>query len=103
MKNNNILKLYLITATAAVMLFALSFFIMLDIYTSMAQLYAVTLPFLFVALAALAAFGSGFLTTKCTRAKVTVSCRANNIIEFKSPKKTYVQQYSDYYRLRKIS
>lgn len=57
MKNNRLLKIYLLTACASVLLFLGSFAIGWHLFDNMADMYSATLPFLFIAIGSLAAFG----------------------------------------------
>lgn len=82
MKNNRLLKIYLVSAFVSVVLFVLSFIIGWNVLDNMKDMYACTLPFLFTAVLSLAAFGF----TPQTKAVRKVSRAYGNVVDISAVK-----------------
>lgn len=87
MKNNRMLKIYLITAIAAVLLFIAGFVFGINNFNNMDDMYGATLPFLLIAAAAITAFGfsPAEIKTKkqCVRAVNTAVRTSSNVVPLK--------------------
>lgn len=97
MKNNRLLKIYLITACISVMLFLGSFAIGWHMFDSMADIYGATLPFLLISIGSLTAFG---FTPSVKENKEAKTLRAKAKVV---PLKVYHHSSHNCFTLRKIS
>lgn len=97
MNNNRLLKIYLLTACTSTLLFLASFAISWHTADSMADLYGATLPFLFVVVASLTAFG--FSPSVKEVQPVKSHSAKNNVVQLKA----YTLNRHSKPALRKIS
>lgn len=104
MKNNRLLKIYLITAIAAVLLFIAGFVFGINNFNNMDDMYGATLPFLLIAAASIAAFGFSPAEVKthkqCVKAVNTAVQAPSNVVPLK---RAYSERRRYYQALEKIS
>jgi hypothetical protein len=99
MKNDSLLKLYLVTACVAVLMFLGSFAIGWSCFDSMAGLYLITMPFLIIAIVALLAFG---FTPHNSQGNQNVTIKAE-IVPININRKNPIEAQNNLYSLGKIS
>ncbi len=97
MKNNTLLKIYLCAAAISVLMFGLTFACSWLWLENMSQVYAATLPFIFIAVLSLAAFG---MTSENKTRRAVKKNIQTKVIQIEKFTKTNSIIYSG---LRKIS